>query len=221
MHWPFAVVSSTSSLGRAIATETMLSPSSSFIAILPLRLMLSKSVSELRRTLPELRREHQFQLGPGRGILRQQQDRRDGLAFGQRQQIDQRLALRLRRGSRQTPDLHAVAHAARREEQHRRVRRSREHLRDEILVARGHAGAALAAAPLRAIGRERHALDVTLVETVTTISSRWIRSSSSTSPSMSRISVLRGVANSALMLVSSVLMISTMRRATTGCRGSP
>src|SRR5262249_31421439 len=33
----------------------------------------------------------------------------------------------------------------------------------EILIARRHAGAALAAAPLRAIGRERHALDVALV----------------------------------------------------------
>jgi hypothetical protein len=35
-----------------------------------------------------------------------------------------------------------------------------EETRDEILVARRHAGAALAAATLRAIGRERHALDV-------------------------------------------------------------
>src|SRR5262245_9324530 len=35
-----------------------------------------------------------------------------------------------------------------------------EQPRDEVLFARLHAGAALAAAPLRAIGRERHALDV-------------------------------------------------------------
>ena len=71
--------------------------------------------------------------------------------------------MRLRRRRRQAPDLHAVAHAARGEEQHRRVRRGDEDLRDEILVARRHAGAALAAAALRAIGRERHALDVALV----------------------------------------------------------
>ena len=38
-----------------------------------------------------------------------------------------------------------------------------EHLRDEILVARRHARPALAAAPLRAVGRKRHALDVALV----------------------------------------------------------
>ena len=38
--------------------------------------------------------------------------------------------------------------------------RGDEQPRDEILVARLHAGAALAAAPLRPIGRQRHALDV-------------------------------------------------------------
>ena len=43
------------------------------------------------------------------------------------------------------------------------MRRRHEQLRDEILVARRHAGAALAATALRAIGRERHALDVALV----------------------------------------------------------
>ena len=53
MHWPSALVSSTSWSGFEIATCTMRSPSSSFIAILPLRLMLSKSDSALRRTLPE------------------------------------------------------------------------------------------------------------------------------------------------------------------------
>ena len=40
-----------------------------------------------------------------------------------------------------------------------------------------------------------------------------MRSSSSTSPSMSTISVLRGVANSSLMAVSSFLTMSTMRSA--------
>ena len=64
---------------------------------------------------------------------------------------------------RQPPDLFLVDLAARGEVQHRRVRRGHEQARDEILLARLHAGAALAAAPLRAIGRERHALDVALV----------------------------------------------------------
>ena len=40
------------------------------------------------------------------------------------------------------------------------MRRGDEQAGDEILLARLHAGAAFAAAPLRPIGRERHALDV-------------------------------------------------------------
>ena len=41
------------------------------------------------------------------------------------------------------------------------MRRGDEEAGDEILLARLHAGAAFATAPLRAVGRERHALDVT------------------------------------------------------------
>ncbi len=54
MQRPCAVVSSTFSSGLQIATRTMRSPSSSFMAILPLRLMFSKSARLLRRTLPAL-----------------------------------------------------------------------------------------------------------------------------------------------------------------------
>jgi hypothetical protein len=50
MQRPAAVVSSTLSSGMQIATRTMRSPSSSFMAILPLRLMFSKSARLLRRT---------------------------------------------------------------------------------------------------------------------------------------------------------------------------
>ena len=82
------------------------------------------------------------------------------LALLERQDVDQRLAARLRRRQRQPPDLLLVDAAVRGEEQHRRVRIGDEQPRDEILVARLHAGAALAAAPLRPVGRERHALDV-------------------------------------------------------------
>ena len=102
----------------------------------------------------------------------------------------------LRRRRRQAPHLHAVEHAARGEEQHRRVRGGDEDLRDDILLARRHARAALAAAALGAIGGERHALDVARWRDGDDQSSRWIRSSSSTSPSISTISVWRGVANS-------------------------
>ena len=52
MHWPFAVVSSTSSFSVQIWTSTMCSPSSSFMAILPPRFTWMKSESLLRRTVP-------------------------------------------------------------------------------------------------------------------------------------------------------------------------
>ena len=54
MHCPFCVVSSVSSLSRQICTSTMASPSSSFIAILPARLIWVKSLSLLRRTVPRV-----------------------------------------------------------------------------------------------------------------------------------------------------------------------
>ena len=109
------------------------------------------------------RGEHQFQGTPGLVVLRQRQDGGDDLAFRQGQQVDQRLADGLGRRRRQTPHLHAIDHAARGEEQDRRVRRGDEDLRDHVLVARRHARAAFAAAALGAIGGERHALDVAAV----------------------------------------------------------
>ena len=93
-------------------------------------------------------------------VLGQRHDGGDALALLERQDVDQRLAARLRRRQRQPPDLLLVDLAARGEEQHRRMRDGHEQPGDEILLARLHAGAALAAAALRPIGRERHALDV-------------------------------------------------------------
>ena len=103
--------------------------------------------------------EHHVELAPALLVLGQRQDRGDALVRGERQQVDQRLAARLRRGQRQPPDLLLVDDAARGEEQDRRVGIGDEQAGDEILLLGRHAGAALAAAPLRPVGVERHALD--------------------------------------------------------------
>ena len=92
-------------------------------------------------------REHDLAVGPGGFILRQRHDGGDRLAFLQRQQVDQRLAARLRVAERQAIDLRLVDHAAGREEQHRRQGVRNEHLAHEVLVARRHARAAASTAP--------------------------------------------------------------------------
>ena len=160
MHWPCAVVSSTSSFSVQICTSTMPSPSSSFMAMMPERRTSTKSDSLLRRTVPLVVANITSRLPQVALVLGQRHDRGDELALLDRQDVDQRLAARLRRRDRQPPDLFLVDAAERGEEQHRRMRRGDEQPRDEILVARLHAGAALAAAALRPVGRQRHALDV-------------------------------------------------------------
>ena len=52
MHWPCAVVSSTSSFSEQTCTSTMPSPSASFMAMMPERRTSTKSDSLLRRTVP-------------------------------------------------------------------------------------------------------------------------------------------------------------------------
>ncbi len=163
MHWPRAVVSSTSSLSEQICTSTMPSPSSSFMAILPARLTWAKSESLLRRTVPRVvanitSSASQLASSSGSGMMVVMRS-----PVLERQQVDERLAARLRRRERQPPHLLLVDLSGRGEEQHRLMGRGDEQARDEILLARRHAGAALAAAPLRPIGRERHALDVAAV----------------------------------------------------------
>ena len=54
MHCPSALVSSTSSFSVQICTSTIASPSSSFIAIFPVRLTWRKSDSLFRRTVPRV-----------------------------------------------------------------------------------------------------------------------------------------------------------------------
>ena len=104
--------------------------------------------------------EHDVEVFPAFLVLRQRHDGGDPLVGLQRQQVDQRLAARLRRCQRQLPHLHLVDDAARGEEQDRRVRIGDEQPRDEILLLGRHARTALAAAPLCPVGVERHALDV-------------------------------------------------------------
>ena len=130
------------------------------MAMMPERRTSTKSDSLLRRTVPRVVANitsslSQVASSSGSGMMVVMR-----LALLERQDVDQRLAARLRRRQRQPPDLFLVDLAARGEEQHRRMRRGDEQPGDEILFARLHAGAALAAAPLRAVGRERHALDV-------------------------------------------------------------
>ncbi len=64
MHWPAAVVSSTSCFSVQMATSTMASPSSSFMAMMPDGRIFSKSDSLLRRTLPLRGGEHHVELRP-------------------------------------------------------------------------------------------------------------------------------------------------------------
>ena len=106
-------------------------------------------------------REHDIEGVPRRLVLRQWHDRGDPFAFVERQHIDERLAARLRGRKRQPPDFFLVDVTARGKEQYRRMGRGDKQPRDEILVARLHSGAALAAAPLRAIGLKGNPLDVT------------------------------------------------------------
>ena len=91
------------------------------------------------------------------------------------------------------------------------MRRGDEQARDEILLAHLHAAAAFAAALLRAIGGERHALDVAemgdgddhvlALDQVLVLDLAFC----------SAITVRRGVANSSFSFASSSLMIAWMR----------
>src|SRR5262249_42086732 len=107
--------------------------------------------------------KHHSGRGPRVSAPRQRQDGGDAPPRRQRQDVDQPLAARLGGGERQPPYLFLVREPARGKKQQRRVGRGHKQPADEILVARLHAGAAAAAAPLGPVGRKRHALDVTEV----------------------------------------------------------
>ncbi len=165
MHLPLRVVRSTSSLSVQSATPTMpsLAPgrsSSSFMAILPLTLMCRKSASSFRRTVPQavanmtLKRSKALgSSGSGNTVVMVSPSESGN-------EIHHRLAAGVGRALGQAPDLQLVDLADGGEEQHLRMRVGDEEARDEILLARRHARASASAAPLGAIGRERHALDI-------------------------------------------------------------
>ena len=128
--------------------------------MMPERRTSTKSDSLLRRTLPPVvanitSRLAQEDSSSGSGMMVVM---RSPCSSGR--MLISALPRRVRRRHRQPPDLFLVDLAARREEQHRRMGRGHEQPADKILVAGLHAGTALAAAALRAIGRQRHALDV-------------------------------------------------------------
>ena len=110
-------------------------------------------------------------------------DGADLLALAERQQVDDRAALRLARAERQLVHLQPVDLADGREEEEVVVRRGDEEVLDVVLVLQVHAHHAAAAAPLLAVGGHRQPLDVAERVIAITMSSSAIRSSSSSSSS--------------------------------------
>ena len=92
--------------------------------------------------------------------LLDREHRGDLLALFHRDEVGDRLALAARADVGNLVDLQPVGAAAVREDHDVGVRRRDEQVADEVLVARPHADAALAAAPLIAVGRDRRPLDV-------------------------------------------------------------
>ena len=86
--------------------------------------------------------------------------RGDLLAFLHRDEVGDRLALAARADVGDLVDLQPVAAAAVGEDHDVGVGRGDEEVADEVLLARAHADAPLAAAPLRAVGGDRRPLDV-------------------------------------------------------------
>ena len=105
------------------------------------------------------RGKHHVQAAPFGLVLRQRQRGDDRFAIGKGKQIVDRLALGLRAAHRQAPHLQAIDLAGRGEEQHRIVGGGDKQRRHRIFVLGAHGVAALAAAALRPILGQRHALD--------------------------------------------------------------
>ena len=95
----------------------------------------------------------------GRELL-DRQERGNPLAFLELHEVDDRLTLPARTDVGNLVDLQPVGPAAVGEDHDVGVRRRDEEMADVVLFARPHADAALAAAALRPIRRDRRALDV-------------------------------------------------------------
>ena len=88
------------------------------------------------------------------------EQRRDALALLHRDQVGDRLAAAVGTDVGNLVDLQPVRAAAVGEDHDVGVRRGHEEVADEVLFARPHADAALAAAPLVPVGGDRRPLDV-------------------------------------------------------------
>ena len=94
------------------------------------------------------------------GEVFRRDNRRDGLALLERQQIHDRRAASLAACLRNLVNLQAINLTTRREEQHIAMGRRDEQVLDEVVVFQAHALHTLAATFLLAIGRDRQALHV-------------------------------------------------------------
>ena len=94
------------------------------------------------------------------GEFLDREQRGDLLAVFHRHEVGDRLALAAGADVGNLVDLQPVGAAAVREDHDVGVRRRDEEVADEVLFARAHADAALAAAALRAVGGDRRPLDV-------------------------------------------------------------
>ena len=131
------------------------SPSSTPIAMMPPARGLRNDDRSVFLITP-LRRAHHDELLIFllRELLHRQQ-RGDLLPLLHRHQVRDRLALAARADVGNLVDLQPVGAAAVGEDHDVGVRGGHEQVADEVLLARAHADAPLAAAPLRAVGRDR------------------------------------------------------------------
>ena len=148
----------TSSPGSTARTASSSSSSRMLIAMIPSALIgVLYACSSVFLTVPlRVANTRYF----GLGEVARGDDRLDPLALAQRQDVDERAALRgaLRLG--QLVDLRAVDLAAVGEEQQVVVRGAHEQVLDEVAVLHVHARHAAPAALLLAVGGERQRLDV-------------------------------------------------------------
>ena len=157
---PSRVPMNTCSLPSVISTAITESPSSTPIAMMPPArgLLNARQVGLLDHALARAHDDELLVL-VGRPFL-DGEERRDLLAFLHRHEVGDGLALAARTDVGNLVHAQPVGAAAVRENHDVGVRRGDEEVADEVLFARAHADAALAATALHAVGRDRRPLDV-------------------------------------------------------------